>query len=99
MTESLHALTAAEVGLPLQSMSDSTPTQIGQRLRGRFAVIHINLTLGKATLVTDRFAVLPLCYSIKRSTIAFSDRADGVLYQTINARSTRRRSSTMFTFI
>ena len=74
--ESLHALTAAEVAR--LAIDDGTDAN-WQRLRGRFALIHINLQRGKATLVTDRFAVLPLCYSTNASKIAFSDRADGVL--------------------
>lgn len=48
------------------------------QLRGRFAVVHINLQHNAATLVTDRFAVLPLCCAIDGSRIAFSDRADSV---------------------
>ncbi len=48
------------------------------RLRGRFAIVHLDLRQGRATLVTDRFAVLPLCWSIDEARIVFSDRADAV---------------------
>ena len=32
-------------------------------LRGRFAIVRIDLEQGRATLVTDRFAAFPLCFS------------------------------------
>ena len=51
------------------------------QLRGRFAIVHIDLTRSAVTLVTDRFGVFPLCCSIEGSRIAFSDRADSVPHQ------------------
>ncbi len=58
--------------------SDGRADASWNRLRGRFSIVHIDLQQGKATLLTDRFAVIPLCWSIEGSRIAFSDRADGV---------------------
>ena len=47
-------------------------------LRGRFAIVCIDLEQSRATLVTDRFAAFPLCFSVEGPRIAFSDRADDV---------------------
>ena len=73
--ENFRTLTAADVArLAIDGNADAN----WRRLRGRFAVVHLHLRQGKTTLVTDRFAVIPLCWSIDDSKIAFSDRADGV---------------------
>jgi len=72
----MRSLTAADVA-GLANESEASGTGLNQ-LRGRFAVVHINLEQSKATLVTDRFAVFPLCFSVEGSRIAFSDRADCV---------------------
>jgi asparagine synthase (glutamine-hydrolysing) len=45
---------------------------------GRYSIVHIDVEGRCVRLLTDRFAVLPLCYSIEGSEVAFSDRADGV---------------------
>lgn len=47
-------------------------------LRGRFAVVHIDLRSRVTTFVTDRFGVHPVCYFQQGQTISFSDRADSV---------------------
>jgi asparagine synthase (glutamine-hydrolysing) len=47
-------------------------------LRGRFALVHLDLRKRLACLVTDRFGVHPLCFSYEDGTLAFSDRADAV---------------------
>ncbi|MGZ8993656.1 MAG: asparagine synthetase B family protein, partial [Burkholderiaceae bacterium] len=49
-----------------------------KNLRGRFAIVCIDLEQSTTTLVTDRFAAFPLCFSVEGPRIAFSDRADGV---------------------
>ena len=71
----MQALPAAHVAL---LFIDDTFGAKPNSLRGRFAIIHIDLQHARATLVTDRFAVFPLCFSIVGSRIAFSDRADSV---------------------
>jgi asparagine synthase (glutamine-hydrolysing) len=72
----MRSLSAADVA-GLANESEASGTGWNQ-LRGRFAVVHIDLEQSKATLVTDRFAVLPLCFSVEGPRIAFSDRADCV---------------------
>ena len=66
----------------MRALSEVDVASVGQlhwdRLRGRFAIFHIDLERSKATLVTDRFAVFPVCFSIDNQRIAFSDRADSV---------------------
>lgn len=47
-------------------------------LRGRFAVVHLDMRARTITLATDRFGVHPVCYSCAGPTIAFSDRADAL---------------------
>lgn len=49
-----------------------------QSVRGRFAIVHIDLARNSIALVTDRFAVIPLCWSVEGSKFKFSDRADAV---------------------
>ncbi len=73
--EDMRALTAEEV-VRLAQGGSGVPNF--EPLRGRFAVVHIDLTQGSVTLVTDRFAVIPLCWSVQGSRFEFSDRADAV---------------------
>ncbi len=47
-------------------------------LRGRFALIHIDLAGQRMFLLADRFAVHPVCYAHDGSAVAFADRADSV---------------------
>lgn len=48
-------------------------------LHGRYAVVDIDLTgAGGVRLVTDRFAVLPMCYAVEQARLSFADRADRV---------------------
>jgi asparagine synthase (glutamine-hydrolysing) len=47
-------------------------------LGGRFSIVHIDFAERRILFVTDRFAVLPICYSVKNDRIAFADRADAV---------------------
>jgi asparagine synthase (glutamine-hydrolysing) len=47
-------------------------------LGGRFSIVHIDLAKRRVLFVTDRFAVLPICYSVTGDHIAFADRADAV---------------------
>lgn len=49
-------------------------------LRGRFALVHLDLRGGTAVMAIDRFGVYPLCYSARDGHVAFSDRADGVSF-------------------
>ena len=54
-------------------------------LRGRFAVVHIDLRRRAIFLVTDRFGVIPVCHARSRAALWFSDRAD-VVAQHVDAR-------------
>jgi asparagine synthase (glutamine-hydrolysing) len=75
----MHALRAADIaGLAVEGKADGKGESHWDELRGRFAVVHIDLVQSTATLVTDRFAVFPLCCLIEGPRIAFSDRADSV---------------------
>ena len=77
----MRAVTAADVALLLKTSVGHNKEPDWERLRGRFAIVHIDLTRGAVTLATDRFGVFPLCCSIEGSRIAFSDRADSVPYR------------------
>ena len=77
----MRPVTATDVALLLKTSSGNNQEPDWNQLRGRFAVVHIDLRRSAVTLVTDRFSVLPLCYSIAPSRIAFSDRADSVPLQ------------------
>ena len=77
----MHAVTAADVALLLKTSVGHNTEPDWEQLRGRFAIVHIDLTRGAVTLATDRFGVFPLCCSIEGSRIAFSDRADSVPYR------------------
>lgn len=70
-----RALSAAEVA---RLASESDVAESLDRVHGRFAIVHIDLKRSRAALVTDRFAVFPLCYANQASKIAFADRADQV---------------------
>ena len=59
-------------------LADGANTANSNPLRGRFAVVHVDLKQSKVTLITDRFAVFPICFAVEGSRIAFSDRADRV---------------------
>ncbi len=73
--ESMKALDVAEVArLAREEAADTNMC----RMRGRFAIVQIDLRKGRATLLTDRLAVIPLCFAINGSSISFSDRADAV---------------------
>ena len=74
----MRVVTAAGVALLLKSSIDNNSEPDWDQLRGRFAIVHINLAQSAVTLVTDRFGVFPLCCLIEDSRIAFSDRADSV---------------------
>ena len=50
-------------------------------LRGRFSIVHIDLHNLRTLLVTDRFAVFPICHAIEGGRIGFADRADAVPVQ------------------
>jgi len=69
--QDMHAMTAAEVAGVAATLKWET-------LRGRFSIVHIDLAHAGLTLVTDRFAVLPLCWAIEGSRLVFSDRADAI---------------------
>ena len=58
----------------LERWGEATPTHA----KGRFSVVLLDTARKHATLVTDRFATRPLCYSSENGTLAFSDRADSV---------------------
>ena len=77
----MRARTAADVALLLKTSVGHNTEPDWEQLRGRFAIVHIDLTRGAVTLATDRFGVFPLCCSIEGSRIAFSDRADSVPYR------------------
>jgi asparagine synthase (glutamine-hydrolysing) len=77
----MRAVTAADVASLLKTRVGHNTEPDWEQLRGRFAIVHIDLTRGVVTLATDRFGVFPLCCSIEGSRIAFSDRADSVPYQ------------------
>jgi len=47
-------------------------------IHGRYGLVILDLARGTAALVTDRFAVHPICYAIEGTRIAFSERADGL---------------------
>ena len=97
--QDMQALTATDVAcLAVKSSVGENGKPNWDQLRGRFAIVHINLAQSAATLVTDRFAVFPLCCLIEGSRIAFSDRADSVPASGSIAKSTCRRSSTTSTF-
>ena len=74
----MRVVTAADVALLLKTSVGNNTEPDWEQLRGRFAIVHIDLTRGAVTLTTDRFGVFPLCCSIEGSRIAFSDRADNV---------------------
>ena len=95
--QDMQAVTAADVACLLKSSVGDKRKPDWDQLRGRFAIVHINLTQNAATLVTDRFGVFPLCCLVEGSRIAFSDRADSDPYQGL-AKSICRQSSTTFTF-
>ena len=77
----MRAVTAADVALLLKTSVGHNTELDWEQLRGRFAIVHIDLTRRAVTLATDRFGVFPLCCSIEGSRIAFSDRADSVPYR------------------
>jgi asparagine synthase (glutamine-hydrolysing) len=77
----MRTMTATDVALLLRTSCANNPEPDWNQLRGRFAGVHIDLRRSAVTLVTDRFGVFPLCYSIALSRIAFSDRADSVPLQ------------------
>jgi asparagine synthase (glutamine-hydrolysing) len=73
--------------------SDDVVGALGQRLknqgiracealRGRFSIVRVNFRSGELTLVTDRFAVHPICYATAGGLLVASDRADAVAQQT-----------------
>ncbi len=72
----MRALSAADVA----GLANRTEAAGGglNHLRGRFAIVCFDLKQSRATLVTDRFAAFPLCFSVEETRIAFSDRADSV---------------------
>ena len=47
-------------------------------VRGRFAIIAIDLERGKTLLATDRFGSIPIHFSFENGRISFSDRANNV---------------------
>lgn len=59
----------------IQASSSGSPL----RWRERGAVVHIDLGRGVCILVTDRFAIEPLCFAHQGAKLHFCDRADGVL--------------------
>ncbi|MDQ3445119.1 MAG: asparagine synthase C-terminal domain-containing protein [Pseudomonadota bacterium] len=71
----MRPLTAAEVA---RIAGDGKAAANRESLRGRFAVVHIDLAQACVTLITDCFAVLPLCWAVEASKLEFSDRADAV---------------------
>ena len=77
----MRAVTAADVALLLKTSVGHNTEPDWEQLRGRFAIVNIDLTRRAVTLATDRFGVFPLCCSIEGSRIAFSDRADSVPYR------------------
>ncbi len=56
------------------SLLDGAAVSVG----GRFAAVHVDVVVRRAVLLTDRFAVHPLCWKLSDMRFAFSDRADGV---------------------
>jgi asparagine synthase (glutamine-hydrolysing) len=56
----------------------SAGEQAAAGVEGRYAVAAIDLGAPRALLATDRFAVLPLCYGVEGSRLAFASRADRV---------------------
>ena len=77
--QDMHVLTAADVtSLAVKNSVGNNAKSNWDQLRGRFAIVHINLKQSAVTLVTDRFGVFPLCCLTEGSRIAFSDRADSV---------------------
>jgi asparagine synthase (glutamine-hydrolysing) len=58
------------------------PTSALTFVKGRYALFFVDLASRNAVLATDRFAVWPLCYSVRDQRLAFSDRADHVPVQT-----------------
>ncbi len=55
----MRAVTATDVALLLRTSSGNNQEPDWNQLRGRFAVVHIDLRRSAVTLVTDRFGVLP----------------------------------------
>lgn len=49
-----------------------------RQLRGRFSLVHVDCESGTLSLISDRFATYPLCWSATPSRCALSDRADCV---------------------
>ncbi|MCX8114660.1 MAG: asparagine synthase-related protein, partial [Burkholderiaceae bacterium] len=47
-------------------------------LRGRFAIVQLDMRARTITTATDRFGVHPICYSHEGATVAFADRADAL---------------------
>jgi asparagine synthase (glutamine-hydrolysing) len=46
--------------------------------QGRFSIVHADLAGRKLLLVTDRFAIFPLCFAKEVGRIRISDRSDSV---------------------
>ena len=80
--QDMQALTATDVAcLAVKSSVGENGKPNWDQLRGRFAIVHINLAQNAAMLITDRFGVFPLCCLVEGSRIAFSDRADSIQHQ------------------
>src|SRR5205823_2458220 len=51
---------------------------VAAAVKGTYSVVLLDLALRKALLVTDRFAIQPLCYAWDGRRLRFADRSDAV---------------------
>jgi asparagine synthase (glutamine-hydrolysing) len=73
-TDTGSAMSALDIGREIDSRGCTT----WDWLRGRFAIIHVELRTRSVTFITDRFGVYNICYLPQGDIISFSDRADAV---------------------
>jgi asparagine synthase (glutamine-hydrolysing) len=73
-TRDLEPLASDAIAAALHTGAEALDPLLG----GRFSIVHIDFARRRVLFVTDRFAVLPICYSVKGDHVAFADRADAV---------------------
>lgn len=66
-----------EISAALSGAAEKSPGG-APSLLGRFSIVHVDRNNRHLSLLTDRFAVHPMCYAIEGRKIAFSDRADAL---------------------